>query len=55
MKDNAVFICSGCSQIIYEGEHVFHILGEQFCAKCIENAKEVARKIEKEDGWSQKE
>ena len=48
MKDDAVFICSGCGKDIYEGENVFHILGEQFCAKCIENAKEVAKKIEAE-------
>ena len=37
-----VFICSGCGQDIYEGEDVYHILGEQFCERCINEAREEA-------------
>ena len=33
-----VYICSGCGGIIREGERVVHLLGEQFCLKCIEKA-----------------
>lgn len=38
----AVFVCSGCSQDIYEGDWVFHIMGEQYCEKCIEGFREEA-------------
>lgn len=37
-----VFICSGCGQDIYEGEDVYHILGEQFCERCINEARQEA-------------
>lgn len=37
-----VFICSGCSEKIYEGDPYWDILGEQFCERCIDEAKEVA-------------
>ena len=37
-----VFVCSGCSQAIYEGEFVWHFMGEQFCNHCIRAAREVA-------------
>ena len=40
--ERAVFVCSGCSHDIYEGEYVWHILGEQFCNKCIRAAREAA-------------
>lgn len=41
-EDRAVFICSGCSHDIYEGEFVWHIMGEQFCNNCIRAAREAA-------------
>ena len=44
-----VFVCSGCSQPIYEGESVAHILGEQWCARCIDKATERAVKIDETD------
>jgi hypothetical protein len=37
-----VFICSGCGQDIYEGEDVYHILGEQFCERCINESRQEA-------------
>lgn len=41
-----VFLCSGCGRRILEGERVTHLLGEQWCAECVETATEVAVKIE---------
>lgn len=38
----AVFICSECGDDIYEGEWVWHILGEQYCEKCINDIRGVA-------------
>lgn len=38
-----VYICSGCGESIYDGEDVWHIMGEQFCEICINNAREVAQ------------
>ena len=34
-----VFICSGCSGSIMEGDSYWDILGEQFCEDCIDKAK----------------
>ena len=41
-EERAVFVCSGCSHDIYEGEFIWHIMGEQFCKRCIAAAREVA-------------
>ena len=41
-EERAVFICSCCSHDIYEGEFVWHIMGEQYCNKCIRAAREAA-------------
>ena len=38
----AVFVCSGCTHDILDGEDYWDIMGEQFCATCIENAKGTA-------------
>ena len=38
----AVFICSGCSRDIYEGDDYWDIMGEQFCERCIDKARGVA-------------
>jgi predicted metal-binding protein len=46
---HAVFVCSGCDRDIYEGEDVYHIMGEQFCERCIERAKEVAEFVYDEE------
>ena len=35
----AVFVCSGCGHDIYEGEDYWDIMGEQFCKKCIDDAR----------------
>lgn len=37
-----VYVCSGCGNYIYEDDDVWHIMGEQFCEKCIEDARKVA-------------
>lgn len=42
MEPIPVFICSGCGQEIYEGDDVYHILGEQFCERCINEARQEA-------------
>ena len=34
-----VFICSGCGGEILEGDDYWNILGEQFCARCIDRAR----------------
>ena len=41
-EPRSVFICSGCGHDIYEGEDYWDIMGEQFCEKCIHNARGVA-------------
>jgi hypothetical protein len=38
----AVFICSGCGRDIYDGDDYWDVMGEQFCERCIDNAKGVA-------------
>ena len=48
-EPRAVFVCSGCDQDIYEGDNVYHIMGEQFCERCIQNAKEEAEYVPYED------
>ena len=48
-EPRTVFVCSGCDQDIYEGDNVFHIMGEQFCETCIQNAKEEAEYVPYED------
>lgn len=38
----AVFVCSGCGHDIHEGEDYWNVMGEQFCERCIDDAKGVA-------------
>lgn len=37
-----VFVCSGCGDSILDGDDYWDILGEQFCERCIDEAKGVA-------------
>jgi hypothetical protein len=37
-----VYICSGCGEPIYDGQDVWHIMGEQWCEHCIDASREVA-------------
>ena len=37
-----VFVCSGCGDPIREGDDYWDVMGEQFCEKCIDNAKREA-------------
>ena len=37
-----VFVCSGCSGKIREGDDYWDILGEQFCESCVDDAKKEA-------------
>lgn len=37
-----VFVCSGCNGDIVEGDDYWEILGEQFCEKCIREARREA-------------
>lgn len=41
----AVFICAGCGQEIYDGEDYWDIMGEQFCRKCIDDARRFAEYV----------
>ncbi len=41
-EPKAVFVCSGCSHEIYEGDDYWDIMGEQFCEECIDKARGVA-------------
>ena len=50
MREQQVFVCSGCSRPIYEGESVTHLLGEQWCVRCVEKATERAVKVNDSDG-----
>lgn len=38
-----VYVCSGCSQDIVDGEDVWEFLGEQFCEQCVDKARKIAR------------
>lgn len=38
----AVYVCSGCSRDIYEGDDYWDILGEQWCERCVDNARRIA-------------
>ena len=40
-----VYVCSGCSERILEGEDAWHILGEVFCEQCIDEARSEAEYI----------
>ena len=44
-----IFVCSGCGKLIFEGDSVTHILGEQWCAQCINKATETAVKVSDSD------
>lgn len=37
-----VFICSGCGDPIYDGDDYWDVMGEQWCEKCIDDAKGTA-------------
>ncbi len=41
-----VYVCSGCSTDIVDGEDYWEILGEQFCETCIDKARKTARAVE---------
>ena len=41
-EPKSVFVCSGCSKNIYEGDYYYDILGEQFCEEWIDGAKKEA-------------
>ena len=38
----SVFICSGCGDNIYDGDEYVDICGEQWCMKCVDNARRIA-------------
>ena len=41
-----VYVCSGCSQEIMDGEDYFEIMGEQWCKNCVDKARRIARAVE---------
>lgn len=38
----SVFICSGCGDPIFDGEDYWDIMGEQWCANCIDSSRRIA-------------
>lgn len=38
----SVFVCSGCGDLIYDGDDYWEIMDEQFCESCIDGARGVA-------------
>ena len=38
----SVFVCSGCGDLIYDGDWYWDILDEQYCEACIESMRSVA-------------
>ena len=38
-----VYVCSGCSKEIMDGEDYWEIMGEQWCEDCIDKARQTAR------------
>lgn len=45
-KEIPVFVCSGCSREIKDGEDYWYILGEQFCEDCIDDARRIAEAVD---------
>lgn len=38
----SVFVCSGCGDLIYDGDDYWDIMGEQWCSECIDDMRRVA-------------
>lgn len=45
-KEIPVFVCSGCSKDIMDGEEYWTFLNEQFCEHCVDKARQIARAVE---------
>lgn len=45
-EEIAVYVCSGCSREIMDGEDYWEIFGEQLCEHCIDKARQIARAVE---------
>ena len=41
-----VFVCSGCSHEIMDGQDYWEIMGEQLCEVCIDKSRKIARAVE---------
>ena len=41
-----VYLCSGCSTEIMDGEDVWEFLGEQFCERCVDKARRTAEAVD---------
>ena len=50
-EPKSVFICSGCGDLIYDGDDYYEIMGEQFCQNCIDDARRVAEYIEEDETY----
>ena len=40
-----VYVCSGCSTDIVDGEDYWEFFGEQFCERCVDKARNTARAV----------
>lgn len=45
-KEIPVYVCSGCSTEIMDGEDYLEIMGEQFCERCIDKSRRTAEAID---------
>lgn len=45
-EEITVYVCSGCSVEIKDGQYVYEFLGEQFCETCVDKARKIARAVE---------
>lgn len=45
-EEITVYVCSGCSHEIKDGEYVWEFVGEQFCEVCVDKARRIARAVE---------
>ena len=37
-----VYVCSGCGELIRDGDDYWDIMGEQWCEGCVDDARRVA-------------
>ena len=45
-EPRAVFICSECGEMIYEGDWFYRVMQETYCEECMDSMKELAEVVE---------
>lgn len=44
-EPRSVFICSGCGDMIHEGDLFYRVMQETFCEECMEASREIAEVV----------